>query len=113
MGNPQDGEGQFLYVVALQINGTPLMYAVLYWAIDLGFLSENSTDPALRLLRTYVDLPVEEKPCIVKKVREESLWAYNTCSTYIPNFVYVSLYVLEKQASESPSDGLEPNAIVS
>ncbi len=69
--NAQDGKGQFFFILALQVTGTPLVYAVLYWAIDPGFLSGDSTDPALRLLRTYVDLPIMEKPYIAKKVRVE------------------------------------------
>eukprot|EP01084_Bolivina_argentea_P271928 462837_1 len=66
--NTQNGKGRFLFILALQVTGTPLVYAVLYWAIDPGFLSGDSTDPALRLLRAYVDLPVKEKPYIAKKI---------------------------------------------
>ncbi len=67
----QDGEDRFLFILALQVPGTPMIYAVLYWAIDPGILSGDSTDPALQLLRTYVDLPIKEKPYIAKKVRVE------------------------------------------
>ncbi len=64
---------RFLFILALQVPGTPLVYAVLYWAIDPEHLSGNSTEPALRLLRTYVDVPVNEKPYVAKKVRIEKL----------------------------------------
>ncbi len=71
LSDTQDGEDPFLFILALQVPGTPMVYAVLYWAIDPELLSGDSIDPAVRLLQTYVDLPIKEKPYIAKKVRGE------------------------------------------
>jgi hypothetical protein len=58
-----------LFVLALQLPGTPLVYGVLCWAVPPsasgGVGGEGLHGPALALLARYCEIPLEESPKLV------------------------------------------------